>query len=833
MTRDTKTFFESHASIRRRAVQSRKTRSLRVYMLALTLGIGISGCGGSNSTQKQNTASTQVLEKADPFVVLDEQSKAGTIDPRLIDERLDAARQQWLRALAAQQQNDKTAVVRHFESAIDILNHLISYPSVDENKDFQELTKSVIEDYEKFVAKIDSLPSNASVFALKQKFDEEMAKMDIRNVPMPRADLSKTTIPLPMNTAVEQTIAYFTQGNGRPYMSKWLARTGKYFPMMRPIMKEQGVPEEMVHLAMIESGLNPNAVSWAKAVGMWQFIDATGSRYGLNNNWWLDKRRDPVAATRAAAHHLKDLYNALGDWHLALAAYNSGINRVRSAMAQAGSNDFWTIRPFLPKETQNYVPLFIAATLIEMDPAHYGFTGITPERPLSYDTVYVKEAIDLSAVAKAAGVSSLEIKELNPDLLQPSTPPLEICGANGYCLRLPVGTSTTFNDRLALIPPQERRPWLTHIVQRGETMNSLARTYGLSSTQLAEYNDMSSGDKLRRGMRVRIPMSVMAPQTGTGSNTATAPADQSEPATAKIGSTRLISHKVKKGETLYSIADRYGVSVTEIKSANGLRKTKALKKGQVLKIPKTVMAAKKSNVTKSSVALNASSPSSTSSQSLSQTSSSDKSVTPVTAPSSKKTLAAKSTKPSKHWVTYKVQRGDTYGKIADNFDVSVTDLKSWNKHILKHGVKAGQALKVYASNDVELANSGEDADASATGKAKIHTVRSGETMTRIAKMYSVSVNQVAQWNNMEPSDLQAGQQLKIYGNNKTTSLGDRAADHPAKKGRHRVVAYRTKRGDTLAEIADKYGVTVHDLKVANRLHTSNIPVGKKLVIPNE
>jgi len=812
---DTSITHEPRASVR--YPKFGKTIGMRHLALALALGIGLNSCGStSNSTKETTVSNTQVLEKADPFVVLDEQAKAGNIDPRLIEERLDAARQQWLRALAAQQRNDKTAIVQHFEEAIDILNRLISYPEVNDNKDFQELTQSVIDDYDKFVAKIDSLPSNASVFALKKKFDEEMGKMDVKNVPLPR-DLSKTTIELTMNTPVEQTIAYFTQGNGRAYMSKWLARTGKYFPMMKQIMKEEGVPEELIHLAMIESGLNPNAVSWAKAVGMWQFIDATGSRYGLTNNWWLDKRREPVTATRAAARHLRDLYDALGDWHLALAAYNSGINRVRSAMSQAGSNNFWEIRQYLPKETQNYVPLFIAATRITMDPGHYGFNSITPEKPLAYDTVYVKEAIDFSALSKAAGVSTLEIKELNPDLLQTSTPPVEVCGENGYCLKLPQGTAKMFTERLALISPAERRPWLTHIVQRGETVNSIARTYGITRNQLADYNDLSSNSKLRRGMRIKIPMSVMAPQTGI-SNTVSP--DRSEPSTAREASSRLISHKVKRGETLYSIASKYDVRVADLLSWNRMRSAKSLRSGQMLKIRKVEMASKSSSSSKGTAALSASK----------QNTLADRSSGTVTAP---KGTAKAQNASAKKWTTYKIRRGDTMGKIADALEVNLRDLKTWNKKQLRNGIKAGQTLKVYTSADIDLANAGEEANPELSAPPKFHTVRSGETMTSIARMYGTSVDKIAEWNNTTPGSLQAGQKIKIYAQNKTASMGDRPADQPAKHGRHRVVSYRVKRGDTLAEIANKYGVTVGELKSANRLHSNKLSVGKRLVIPND
>jgi membrane-bound lytic murein transglycosylase D len=773
----------------------------------------LAGCGGANTATHagMQQQKAQVVEKADPFAVLDEQVKAGNIDPHLIDERVDAARQEWLRALVSQQKNEKTEVIKHFENATDILDRLINYPGVDTNKDFQDVSKSVIGDYEKYVAKIDSLPSNASISAFRAKFNEEMTKMDIRNVPLPRIDLSKTQIPLPMNTSVEETIAYFTQGNGRPFMAKWLARTGKYFPMMKAIMKEEGVPEEMVHLAMIESGLNPSAVSWAKAVGMWQFIDATGSRYGLQNNWWFDMRRDPVAATKAAGHHLKDLYNQLGDWHLALAAYNSGINRVREAMSEAGSHDFWVIRPFLPRETQNYVPLYIAATLIALDPARYGFNDIVYDAPLKFDTVHVREAIDLNALAKAAGVSELEVKELNPELLQPSTPPVELCGPDGYCLRLPAGSSSNFYDRLAAIPTTERRPWLIHTAQRGETIRTIAHMYGISPGQLAEYNDMTETERVRKGQRLRVPMSVMAPQTGASKNddVRTTPANEvTTPATnnAVDAKMRLMKHKVRRGETLYSIASNYGVTVQNIREWNNLGHNAHVKKGQALKIY----------------------------QETSTAQAKPKQV-PGAAMATATTAGAKKKSSAKHWVAYKVRRGDTMGKIADAFGVQLAELRSWN-HAARHGVHVGEKLKIFAAADADYAESSEDnSPASASvgaGTPKYHTVLSGETLTGIARNYGVTTQQLSEWNgNMDGSSLQAGEQIKIYANNITASKGDRVTSRIS-HARHHALVYRVKRGDTLSSIASKYDVAVTDLRRANHLRGGMLTAGSHLRIPN-
>jgi membrane-bound lytic murein transglycosylase D len=800
----------------------------------------IAGCGTPKQVLKQDQ-STQVLENADPFVVLDEQQKTGTIDPQLIEQRLDAARQQWLRALAAQQKNDRTETIKHFESSIDLLNKLITYPTVEGNKDFQDLTRDVLADYEKYVTKIDALPSNASIFALRQKFNEDMAKMDIRNVPLPPTDLTKTIIPLTMNTSVEQTIAYFTQGNGRPFMSKWLNRTGKYFPMMKKAMRDEGVPEEIVHLSMIESGLNPSAVSWAKAVGLWQFIDATGSRYGLTNNWWFDKRRDPVAATRAAAHHLHDLYNSLGDWHLALAAYNSGINRVRGAMQQAGgSKDFWTVRQFLPRETQNYVPLFIAATLIEMDPVHYGFNAVQLDKPLAFDSVRVKEAVDLSALGRAAGITGLEIKELNPELLQPSTPPMEVCGPNGYCLRLPVGTNiSAFMEKLAAMPTSVKMPWLTHNVMRGETMQTIARTYGITPTQLAEYNDLAESQKLHKGQKLRVPMTVMSPSNSLGD----APSAALTP--AKMVS-KNVMYKVIKGETLASIAEDNGVTVSELKAWNNIGRH-GIKRGQMLIVKKGVPSTggqaslaqvkpaplqvrqppvKTVTAPTQDASIAAVTPAATTATTTTATTADQGTITDASTNGSNNSTdapAPKTTKHGKQWITYSVRRGDTMGKIADNFGVTLADIKKWNR-AAKHGVKVGQSLRVYASSEYA-------ATSAPAGSLRYHTVESGETMTSIGKLYGASADEVSSWNDdLAASDLQAGQQIKVYATNKTTSKGDGA---PVSKKKQRQLVYRVKSGDTMTDIADKYGVTVSDLKLANHLRSSKLLRGQKLKIPND
>ncbi|MEP7234725.1 MAG: LysM peptidoglycan-binding domain-containing protein [Ignavibacteriota bacterium] len=751
---------------------------LRILSLFLFI-IFLDGCNGSKKiTSTQADTSARVARNADVFATLDDQQP---IDSAIVEARLEAARQEWLRALAAEQRKDKNEVLKRFEVAIDILNRLIYYPNVNENKDFQELTKSVIEDYEKFVSKIDILPPSASIFALRQKFNEEMSKMDIRNLPIPRAsDIGKTEVPLTINPEVEKTIAYFMQGNGRTFFGRWLARSGKFFPRMKQIFREEGTPEELIYLSMIESGMNPTVVSKAQAVGLWQFIQGTGAMYGLKSNWWLDNRRDPWKATRAAARHLKDLHRSMGDWYLALSCYNCSMTRIRRCMSESNDSTFWGIRDCLPKETQNYIPLYVAATLIAMDPARYGFTNIQYETPDTYDTVFVHEAVDLNALGSVSGVSGLEIKALNPELLQPSTPPVEICGPEGYCLRIPSGKVTQFYQRFALLTPEEKRPWLIHSVERGESLKSIARTYGLSTDQLADYNNISSSEHLKRGTRLRVPMSVMAPGAIASNDapTVTAPKESAPVPSAKQASK--VSHRVKRGETLNSIAQHYGVRVSDIRNWNNLSyRNGGIKRGQKL----VVYMDRQSKTNENAVA---------------------------------ESGGAKKGK----WVTYKVQHGDTMAKIADDYSVSLASLAKWNGKSVRHGVKAGQNIKIFTTEgNTNLAET-------PSAKPRTHAVRPGETMSSIAKTYGTTVEQIAEWNDgLDPASLQAGQKLNLYSTNKTPAKGD--TEQTVRKK----TSYRVRSGDTLFSIADKYGVSVTNLKKANHLVHNTIPKGKKLIIP--
>lgn len=499
-------------------------------------------------------------------------------------------------------------------------------------------------------------------------------------------------IPMEVTPLVEQYVTYFTT-RGRKWYGTWLSRSGRYLPMMKQIFRENGLPEDLTYLAMIESGFSPKAWSRAKASGPWQFMKATGGRYGLDDDWWVDERRDPELATRAAAAHLKDLYEEFGDWYLAAAAYNAGSGKINRAIQKYDTRNYWELCAagrYLKPETKHYVPKLIAAAIIAKHPEQFGFGNVEYLEPLEYETVTVPDATDLRVVAECANADYESVLELNPSLKRFCTPP----GANAFEVRVPKGTSGVFAESYAQLPKSKRVTFRRHHVRSGDTLSAIAARYGTGIDAIMRMNGLTSTRRLRVGSDLVIPVPAgngaspdvaVAKAEGTDRKSSSTP-----PAASNDGSFKPVrvakastyeskekdeeevvsraratqpknAEKVKvtmaAGDTLWSLSQRYAVSVGDIKRWNGIRNHRAVQAGQTL----TLYVSKEKASQTAAIASSA----------------------PVTAPARVGSI-----------VTYRVKKGDTVWDIAREHNVDPLDLLKDNGLSRRSTIKPGDVLEI-------------------------------------------------------------------------------------------------------------------------------------------
>jgi membrane-bound lytic murein transglycosylase D len=359
-------------------------------------------------------------------------------------------------------------------------------------------------------------------------------------------------LPLMMTDQVAGYISYFSS-RGRGTLENALTRSGRYDEMIRRVLKEQGVPQDLIYLAQAESGFHPLAVSRAGARGIWQFMASRAKGYGLQRDWWVDDRQDPEKSTRAAARHLKDLYQQFGDWYLAMAAYNSGPGTVQSAVKRTGYADFWELyrRNVLPKETRNYVPIIMAMTIMAKNPTQYGLDHLDKEKPAPYDTVTIDYPVDLRLVAECVDVSAADLQDLNPSLLRLTTPK-----DHAFQLHLPAGTKEKFETAIAAVPPDMRVWWRYHKVQSGDTLASIARTYRSTPKAIAEANNLEDGQELAPESKLTIPI---------------VPGKHASTEDTASYARRLTRYKVRKGDTVQSVADNFGVPPAMVRKWNHVK----------------------------------------------------------------------------------------------------------------------------------------------------------------------------------------------------------------------------------------------------------------------
>jgi membrane-bound lytic murein transglycosylase D len=405
-------------------------------------------------------------------------------------------------------------------------------------------------------------------------------------------DSTKYDIPVPLNTRVLSYVELFS-GRMKGYLEDGLDRGARYLPMVQEVFRAEGLPLDLAYVPLVESAFKNSALSRAKARGMWQFMSGTGKENGLQYDWYIDERADPVKATRAAAKYLKTLYNQFGDWHLALASYNGGPGRVQRAMKRSGKDDFWAISAtsrFLPRETRNYVPLILAAIIVARNPVQYGLNLEPAGDPLT-DVVRLTAPADLRRIAEWIDVPVQVLQDMNPELRRWTTP----VRMTDYDLTVPMGKAEVLSARLAESTPEDLAPLNRYTVRRGETIATIARKLKVKRADLALANYLSERARLDAGQQLIIPRAPtlllasndrgedpaddparVADAGRDGRETAVATAAPARRAaaattTAAVAQPARVVHRVKRGDTLFAIAQKYNTSVAAVRQTNKLR----------------------------------------------------------------------------------------------------------------------------------------------------------------------------------------------------------------------------------------------------------------------
>jgi membrane-bound lytic murein transglycosylase D len=384
-------------------------------------------------------------------------------------------------------------------------------------------------------------------------------------------DPSEFDIPVVVNDSVIRWMEYFT-GSGRAWYGKWLARSGRYWPMMHEKLDDAGLPRDLVFLSMIESGYATHAYSSAAAVGLWQFMAATGKGYDLRIDWWVDERRDPELATDAAINYLTKLNKRYGHWYLAWAAYNAGPSRVSRGIRNHGTKDFWALskKGSFRAETDNYVPKLLAAAIIGKHPERYGFGDVTREDPMDHETITVSANVGIDVLAQCADVTIDEFRALNPQLRRWALPP----SPARQLIHLPRNRTKKFLSALDKIPSDRRITHRRHTVKPGETLGTVAKQYGVSANAIQTVN------KIRNVNRISVGQNLVIPVDGDSSGSRSlASSTGGSPA-----SKRPQTHKIKSGQTLSGIAKTHGVRMSDLKRWNNLKNANRIRPGQKLKL---------------------------------------------------------------------------------------------------------------------------------------------------------------------------------------------------------------------------------------------------------
>jgi len=483
----------------------------------------------------------------------------------LFEEQIEEAHHLFAKAMVSDHTGDTLATIYNFKLLFE------SMAQIDEMNDMDEFEKIIynkllgtgVDHFEK-ASTVNKTESGLSVAILRDKLDQYIYDQKLEDLVFvdETVEIIEGHIPITYNGKVHSVIK-FLQNEGKISIQEWLNRTDRFKKIILPILEEEDVPPELFYLAMIESGLNSTAYSYAHASGVWQFISSTGKMYGLNRSYYIDERLDFEKSTRAAARYLKDLYAEFDDWYLAFAAYNYGSGRVHKAIRRHGTRDYWKLYT-LPKETRNYVPNIMAAIFISKNPAKYGFTP-NPYPDFEWEIKEINKSVSLKQISESSGLTIKELKFYNPELKQSVIPPLK--EDEIYKFRLPKTASDDFDSLFALIEISKDQIFQvkSHRVRNGENLSLIAMKYQVPIKDIISYNKIINPDRIKPKTYLQIPVNYEQ--------------HLKEEASKK----NKIYHTVKRGDTISEIAEMYKTSANNIKKWNGLR-SDVIRLGQKLEI---------------------------------------------------------------------------------------------------------------------------------------------------------------------------------------------------------------------------------------------------------
>lgn len=628
-------------------------------------------------------------------------------------------------------------------------------------------------------------------------------------------DLAAFDLPIEINDEVKKWMRLLL-GPYRKYFSGWLARSSRYEALIHAEADALGMPRDLLYLSMIESGFNPNAYSHAHAAGLWQFIPSTGRMYGLEVDFWRDDRRDPQKSTQAALAFLGRLHDTFGDWYLAFAAYNTGPGRVRRALRSLGDEaaaeaTYWTLteQELIPRETRGYVPKILAAAIIAKHRDLYGFDEIAFEPAFTFDSVTIDGAVDVAVLASCAGIDEDAFRLYNPSIRRFATP------EGTYDIRIPSGTAEAFETALAAVPPSERRRLVMHRVASGETLGTIAASYGTTVSALVDTNRITNPNRVAIGQKLIIPVhGEEAPPSDAGRPTRAPAAERPREVT------------VQRGDTLSGIAERHGLTVSALQSMNALDDAHRLTVGQTLRLVAPADPPRRTATTASSGGTYTVRPGdalSVIAERLGVTQRALLAANDLDDPS-RLTVGQVLTVPSASGSvgsgraparTYTVRKGDALSRIAASHGVSVSDLVRWNGLSSAASIQIGQVLSVSAG--ASTPSSKASSSQAPPRPPATYTVRSGDTLSGIAARFSVPMAALRSANDLASADaLRVGQVLTLPSGTASEGGG--------------LTMYTVRPGDSLGAIAARHGTTVAELSALNGLRGTTIHPGDVLKV---